>query len=467
MYFLYMDLLFKHTQEKVDKYENKSRCDLKLFSDNLNLIFQADYQFDYKRYGTKKDIQFEHMFNLDMTTGDISVTYRILNNNVTSDEMFRNKIKHKKNNFNLIFDLCENGFMRGEKRIGYWGVKFHRAQDKFMEIITKQLKDRFKTQFYKDKDYSITKVNRMYDLLVDFHLDAKSIKSHDGIYYDIQNDYPKKKWLIKNDFKFLPAVLDSYGIKSRYLIGELNKNNSKPIHIGSLNYICKLFGSNHIDYLKQFVWMNHCYDLPNNKKTHQLKNDSEKLCMVKCISNWETDTLKSDSLIYSINKLLSIREQLEERGVDLKFKAKNDNEFENHMDTWSSIKTHFSRGYKVRYDIPQDIVDEIEKDITINDEIYKPTVLLTEDDYRLEGFVMKNCMSKQFPHGAFYIHVSLQNKRKRVNLQYRKGNLIQSYGKANTPVLESFIGAIDLLSERMKNFSNLEWKKEKYDHIGR
>ena len=54
--------------------------------------------------------------------------------------------------------------------------------------------------------------------------------------------------------------------------------------------------------------------------------------MVKTIQNWETTTLKSDSLIYTLNKLFSIRELLESRGYDLKYKAKNDNDFENHME---------------------------------------------------------------------------------------------------------------------------------------
>jgi hypothetical protein len=78
---------------------------------------------------------------------------------------------------------------------------------------------------------------------------------------------------------------------------------------------------------------------------------------------------------------------------------------------------------------------------------------------------MKNCMSKQFPHGALYIFVALQCKRKRINLQYRKGSLVQSYGKANTPVLDMFIEPTKILTSRFKNYTHLEWKKERYDFI--
>jgi hypothetical protein len=187
--------------------------------------------------------------------------------------------------------------------------------------------------------------------------------------------------------------------------------------------------------------------------------------MVKTIKNWETDTLKSDSLVYSLNKLFSIRDLLESRGVDLKYKAKNDSEFENLMETWSGIKFHFARGYKVKYDLPVDFINEIEETIVINGESFKPKVLVTEEDFRLEGYNMKNCMSKQFPHGAIYIYVGLQYKRKRIDLQYRKGSLVQSYGKANTPTQDIFEGAISILSQRFKKYSNMEWKKEKYDFL--
>jgi len=82
--------------------------------------------------------------------------------------------------------------------------------------------------------------------------------------------------------------------------------------------------------------------------------------------------------------------------------------------------------------------------------VFKPKILLTEDDFRIEGFNMKNCMSKQFAHGVVYIFASMQHKRKRINLQYRKGNLIQSYGKANTPVVEIFEEATNILTSRFK-----------------
>ena len=462
-----MDLIFKYSQEKKEKkFSSKSICDIKLFQTENELVFFAVYNFDYQRYGNKKHVTFEHGFNLNLNNGDIVTTYRILNDGLTEEKMFRNSYLKKKNDFKMLLDLTENGFIRGEKRINYWGVKYNRQIESMINVVFNIIKPKFKSEFHLTKNY-IDKhtMNPLYDMFVDYHLDVKKIKAHDGVYFDIKNEYPKKKWLVKNDYKFLPSVLDSYGIKSKYLIGELNKLSGKPINVSTLNYICKLFGSGYIDYLKKIKWENHCYDLMPNKKIHELKNDNEKNCMVSVINKWETETLKSDSFVYSVNRLLSIREVLKEKGVDLRFKAKNDYEFENLMEQWLSIKLHFTRGYKVKYVMPNEFIEMIEQDIEIDGEIYKPKLILSEEEFRLEGFNMKNCMSKQFLHGSIYIFVSLQHKRKRINLQYRKGKLNQSYGKANTPVPSIFNNAIEILTKRFESNFQIEWRKEKYDFL--
>ena len=462
-----MDLLFEYTQEKTDrKHKTLNVCNFILSRNSEMIEYSSYFNFDYNRFGTKQKITFQHSFIVNLTNGDIDISYKIINNDLIEDKLFRNTFKHKKNDFKMLFDLSENGFERGEKRYNYWGVKFKRAKDELLVIFYNQIKDYFKNDFISHKlqkgEYHI---NHLYDMLVDLHLELKGIKGHDGIYFDIQHEYPKKKWLEKNEYKFLPAVLDSYNIKSKYLIGELNKHTDKPVMISSLNYLCKLFGSNYIDYLRQIKWEHHCYDATPNKKTHELKNESEKNSLVSVINKWEKDTLKSDSLIYMLNKLFTIREVLEQKGLNLKFRAKNDHEFENLMEIWSGFKIHFTRGYKVKYLLPNNVINDLEEEFKLGDMNFKPKLILSEEDFRIEGYTMKNCMSKQFPHGAIYIFVSLQYKRKKINLQYRKGQLVQSYGKANTVVPKLFEEAICYLTNKFKKYSNLEWRKEKYDFI--
>ena len=461
-----MDILFRHRQDKTDKKnETKSFCELTLCFDGLNINYMGVFNFNYVGYGNKRNIVFEHSFTLNIDTGDVTVFYRINNNNLTDEKMFRDLVYNKKNNFRQLIDLTESGFYNGEKRFRYWGVKYVRSTDKIFENIHEILSNKFKTDFYKTKPYKEKSfINPLFDILVDYHLDTKGIKPHDTAYNDIQYNYPKTKWLKKNDYKYLPAILDEYGIKTKYFISELNRTYElKHVFISSLNYLCKLFGDNYIDYVKKFDWKNHCHELVPNKKIHVLKNDAEKDFMVKMINNWDKDSISYDSLIYSINKLLTLREFLEEKGFDLKFRAKNSNDFENTLVKWSTIKKHINRGFKIKYNPPKNFINTIESDIVINGSVFKPKLLLSEEDFTMEGFYMKNCMSNQFAHGAIYLYVSLHYKTKRINLQYRKGNLVQSYGKANSPVEPIFEEALRVLNERFSKHPELVWKKEKYD----
>lgn len=461
-----MDLIHTYHQEKKDRRgDSFSICDIKLYRQNEELYFVSWFDFDYCRYGSKKHVVFEHSFKLNIINGDIDVTYKIINNGVTEDKMFKSTTKTKRNEFKMLYELVENGFVRGEKRNGYWGVKYTRNIDIVTNKVLELLKSKFNSEFLSTKPYLDKPITiALYDVLLNFHLDRKKIKGHDNIYYDIQYDYPKKKWLLKNNNKFLPAILDSYGIKSKYLIGELSKND-KHVNIKSLNYICKLFGDNYIDYIKQFDWRIHCSEEPPNKKIHILKNDSEKNCLVSTIKKWESDVVRLDTCVYSLNKLFTIRELLNKRNVPTKFNSRTPLQFDNVMELWLGIKLHFARGFKVRYLIDRTFIEIIEEGIVVDEMYFKPKLLLTEDDFRIEGFMMKNCMAKQFLHGSLYIYTSLQHKRKRINLQYRKGELVQSYGRANTPTPEFFNKAIEILNKRFGEFPNLEWKKEKYDFL--
>lgn len=429
--------------------------------------FNSWYNFQYMRYGESKNITHSYYFSLNIKNGDIRTIYRLHPGNMSeTKEMFRTTFRDKKNDFKLLNDCIEDGLINGEKRKGYWGTRYDKAIDRVFSIFEEYLKPSFKSEFYKNKDHRL-KYNEspIYDLIVDYHLDLKGIKAHDRIYGDIMEDYPKRKWLIKNDYKFLPAVLDSYGIKSKYLIGELN-SCTEVCNIKSVNFLCKLFGDNYMDYIKQSNWKAHCYVLPYNRKIHTLKNDSEKKCLVSLMSDWQKKSVRVDSLVYSLNRLLTTRVFLESKGItDLKFKTKSTHTFDYTMETWSGMKQHMSKGYRLKYDIPESFIDLIEEPIKIDNQLFIPRILQSEDDFRIEGHKMKNCMSQQFTNGILYTYVSLQCGRKTINLQYRKGELSQMYGKANTVVDESFKPAVQILTHRFEKEPIVSWKRVKFDLI--
>lgn len=462
-----MDVLMHYHQVKKERKSNlENTTSLTLYQYSNLIHFTSEFKFDYKRFGTKKMIQIYHGFSINLVNGDFQIQYQLFNQNPQTEGLLKNKNTRTKNKFDNLLYLTESGLYKGERRHNYWGVRYRRACEKITEEIINKIKPLLESDYYKVKNYADKPMlNPLYDLIVDFHLDKKKIKGHDSIYSSIQNDYPKTKWLKLNDYKFLPAVLDSYGIKSKYLVGEINKATTKDINIRTLSYICKLFGEGYIDYLKQFNWIYHSQFKPPNKRYHTMLNDTEKKFLVSLFKNWEKEELKSDSLVASLNDLLSIREQLTGKFNDLKFKAKDDHTFEMLFKKWEGFKNHIKKGYRVRIVLPDEFVSKVEKDIIIEEKLFSVKILKTEQDFVVEGYNMKNCMGKQFNTAQFYIYISMSHKGKTINLQYRRGVLSQSYGRANTSVDPLFNDSIEKLNKRMLEYPTLEIKKEKFDFI--
>jgi hypothetical protein len=462
-----MDLLFHYEQHKKDtRFNLPSYCEFRVYEYDNKITYISTFDLTYQRWGVKKSMLYNYSFIINLENGDIDLISKIVNDKYNETGKHTSKSTMKKNDFSLLSDIIEDGIIRGERKLNFWGVKFKKANEKLFEILYEKLSKTIKSDYIKNKNYSEKyHHNPFFDLIVDFHLDKKNIKGHDNVYNDIKIVYPKTKWLKLNEYKFLPAVLDSLKIKSNYLISKLNQSENN-VNILSLKYVCNLFGENYIDYIKHFDWISFCSDDPINKKTHKLKNESEKKFMIQLMNNWEKDVIiKSDSFIYNINKLLSLREKLEKKGLDLKFKVDNDNIFEYTYENWSSIESHLKYGFKMKYQYPMDFINDIETPIKIQDKEFKVKILTTEEDFRVEGYVMKNCLGKEFKNGVIFQYLSVESDKKRVNLQYKKSLLNQSYGKANSMVPEEFNEVINIISNKLKKYNNLEWSKEKYDII--
>ena len=111
-----MDLIFNYNQKKThSKSEGESICSLKLYRFDNNIELTNTFDFDYQKYGNRKHITFWHQLNVNTITGDIVTSYKIVNDNLTEDRMFRNLFKTKKNDFSMLFDLTESGLERGER----------------------------------------------------------------------------------------------------------------------------------------------------------------------------------------------------------------------------------------------------------------------------------------------------------------------------------------------------------------
>ena len=476
-----MEKIFTYSQNrKTEKGKCNENCTINVYYYNDVISIDLTYYFSYIRpkevdqveVALHRHVDTEHNINLNLKNGDFYVFSSTTNRGFLGSSKGPGG-QRKKNKFNHLADITSVGFFGGSKKGDGWGVRYKKKADECWKLIKDIIQPRIKSEFLKNKEYHKVEIDPLYDLIVDFHLDIKNIKGHDLIYLDIQEDYPKQKYLKLNDRKFIPAVLEQYGIKNNQFVKWLNGNNEgMPIILKTLNYFCKLFGENYIDYLNKFDWHLHCYTAPRTTKTHQLKNETEKRNMIKVILNWESEGLRTGSnlsmngsLVDSIYNMLELRSKIEKKGIELKFTATCDTEIDQLYEEWESLRKYLQKGYRVRYTFPQEFVSYIEQPIVIGDVVYEPLLLKTEEEFKIEGHIMKNCMGNQFVHGVVSIFISLRKGKKWVDVQYRKGEKNMCYGKANSPTPESFKPAIVTLSKRMKKFKEVKWVKEKYDLI--
>jgi hypothetical protein len=196
-----------------------------------------------------------------------------------------------------------------------------------------------------------------------------------------------------------------------------------------------------------------------------LNNETEKNSFVKLINNWNSSSINVESIFTGIDKLLKLRRSLESKGISITLSPKNENQFNGLIEKLNNLKQYHKRGYKVKYVQPENFLKDIQQDIEINGEKLKVKVLITEEDFINEGMFMKNCMSKQFNNGFLYLYVRGSIGNKHINLQYRKGLLVQSFGKTNTKVPSIFQPFIEILNEKFKKYHDMTWTREKYDYI--
>jgi len=452
-----------HQEKKQKNGTIIASCELELETNEDYITFIGKYSGVYVKKLKKYNEITTYKLSINKKTGDII-------NTLTDIKLDNDSVKSssKKNDFNWVFLFTDIGFYRGySSTIRYWGTNHAKNINEFFKKIKIELIDILSGTYLENKNYNEPIVNSLFDLIVDYHVTKKGIKAHNNIYNDIQTCYPKKKWLTLNNNKFLPSILDEYGIKSNYLVSELSTNSDK-INVSNLIFLAKLFGDNHVDYMKSFNWKILTNDVEFKwDNVFECRDDSEKKCLVNVFNGTRTN---GERVLRTIHELFVLRKYLEQKGcTDLKIKGKTFGDIKILVARWSISKKQANAGFKLKYTFPDEFVSEIEEPIVVydlndNDKTFIPKLLLTEEDFVIEGIVMNNCMGSQFSMGIICQFISLRLDKKRIDIQYKDGKIVQSFAKANTSVpLDIFGEAINELTARINNYKNIVAEKIKYD----
>lgn len=437
--------IYQYNQEKFGKtIDIVSRCDLRLYLDYNFLCLDFDFSFK----GHKSTIEPKVIYNLeiDSDTGNFEI----------------GNISTSSNDFQSLKIISINGLDNGAHKIGFWGIKYREATIEIFERIREILQSKIDNPYIANKKYKTYYISPLFDLIVDFHLYKKEIKFHDNVYYHILQEYPLKKFLIKNENKFLPAILDEYRIKTKYFVGVLSSGKENNLNLISLRYLCHLFGDNFIDYIKKIDWINICKIDFIHKKLHICETESDKRMLIKLINNATTMENKTLDIIKIIYDAFELRNFFLQKNFELKFKFESYKDLSSLIEEWILLKNNINKGYVMKHLIPDLVVKDIEKPIVISNKIFRPKVLLSENDFILEGIRMKNCMGSQFIHGSVLIYISLSLNGKKINLQFDHGELKQSLSRNNLPVKKEIFGtAIEILKEKIMSYKQLTWITEK------
>lgn len=451
-----MDLLFTYDQGKKDKKNSIGNSTLNVFENETNIFFIGTFHFEY---ANNINLTITHELDLNIVTGDFKITYTYQNNKKITK-------KTKENDFKMLVSLVEIGMIQGENTRIYWGTQYKKAIDKISTIFFNKIKNKFKNEHYSKSLFNHKSTySFMYRLIVNYHLDKNNIKSHDGIYHIIEDNFPAKKWFKKNDNNFLPSILDSYGIKSKYFIKELNINPNLRINLRALKYFCNLFGDNYIDYIKQIDWKTCSISKASFTKKHILKTEHEKKVLIKIINEFKDTVISDKNIAQTIYNFMDSKNEITKMNLKLKFKYNDIETFFKSFEEINGLLRHKKRGYRIKYTLPSEFVEMVETPIIIGNNVFNPKILVTEEDFIIEGHQMKNCMAQQFTHGIIFIYISFSSDIGTVNLQYKKGKLIQGRGKANTNITEEFKEGINVLSDRLMSDPEVKWIKEKFDFL--
>ena len=80
-------------QEKVERNkQSSSTCELRLGSDENNIIYCADFYTNYSRYDVGNKLRFFHELIINKHTGDIQVTYRLENDRLKNGSSLKSAI---------------------------------------------------------------------------------------------------------------------------------------------------------------------------------------------------------------------------------------------------------------------------------------------------------------------------------------------------------------------------------------
>lgn len=305
-------------------------------------------------------------------------------------------------------------------------------------------------------------------------VDMKKIKVPNNFKMLISNFYPTEKFFKKNERKLIASVLDFFKIKSKYTIKLLHE--IEEINLRNLVSICGILGDNFSKYLynlkKDFfidkeTFLINKYELLNSREIFGEINLTEKEKENVCSIINSMELFHGVSFGQSIRDHKNMINKIREYIPDVNFNARTDREFRNEHRELSRLYNLIKRGYKIKYDFSEVMLNEIEQPIDVNittneDEIidvktFYPYVLKCDDDYKEEGDFMHHCVNSYSEYvKSVIISIRTKNMDDRVTCEFNAetGKLLQAKHFCNASPPKEFNDALEQLIPKVKKMAD-------------
>lgn len=332
--------------------------------------------------------------------------------------------------------------------------------------------------------FGVTRKTLLFDALIKFFVKTKNIKVPNNYFNLLINWYPTMKFLKRNDNKLIAAILDRFGLKSKYLIKLMH---SQPnINFYFLVRMCWFFGDDYIKYIPKInplLFSNDDVLLENNSpfieptekmtllsdsfrtwKTIKIETDIEKSRAVKFFNCPENVYVKKNILIGDFHDHLKMLEQIKKFYPDRVMKATTVEGFKDEHLELTKFSLMVRRGESLEYVFNNDLIKEIEREINIeifetnfNMKEYKfyPVILKKEEEYIEEGTHMHHCVASYIDkETSLIVSLRLDSRHgsERVTCEYNtySANCIQARYFCNGQPPVYFEGAIMELHKRIE-----------------
>ena len=360
---------------------------------------------------------------------------RVLFNNDPINQMRR----HLRDSFNIIVDKDKVDIPTIVNQVISTFVNAIPGTEKYPELLSEQ------------------KIYRRY-------LDAQGIK-YPNNWFELVEAYPqpKKKDLVKCDYKYVDALMRVHNLKGDKIKKSLH-NVSKFVDAKHLNNACEFFGekfilnqSDEVINLLLSAW--DVSFLSQNFFNNYSLSKSEKL------NFFEIYKLYYKKLIdyHTVNDHIRFYNFLQ-NVEPVKWKSKTHDEFSQEHYDWSEKYNHYTNGDFNRIYNPT-FVDKVNEVILTKDGPYFPEVLITSKRYNNESFFQNNCV-KTYVKRVSSVLISLRRgegeteERASIEIEvtplvwpdemYFNLRRVQTLGKRNTRLDNSWDDVLSKLDERIE-----------------